>query len=69
MGSDPHQVTVPDSLDGLRFDKALAALTDLSRSHARRLIEAVRAKDPSKAVQKRCEKLLIQLAATNPARR
>ena len=39
MGRDTQQVTVPAELEGVRFDKALAAMTDLSRSHARRLID------------------------------
>lgn len=39
MGSDTQQVVVTEELAGERFDKALAALSGLSRSHARRLID------------------------------
>ena len=43
MGGAAQQVTVPASLDGARFDVALAQLAGLSRTGARRLIESGRA--------------------------
>ncbi len=39
MGSDTQQIAVPPELDGVRFDKALAAMAHISRTLARRLIE------------------------------
>jgi 23S rRNA pseudouridine1911/1915/1917 synthase len=43
MGSDTDEVVVSAELEGERFDKALAALSGLSRSHARRLIDGMNA--------------------------
>ena len=40
MGGEKQEVTVPASLEGARFDVALAALARVSRAQARRLIEA-----------------------------
>ena len=40
MGSDTQQVAVPPELDGVRFDKALAAMAHISRTQARRLIDS-----------------------------
>lgn len=43
MGGQPEQVNVPATLDGTRFDVALASLAAVSRSQARRLIGSGRA--------------------------
>lgn len=40
MGGEAQQVTVPGSLDGARFDVALASLAGVSRTRARGLIES-----------------------------
>ena len=40
MGGEAQQVTVPESLDGARFDVALSVLAGVSRTRARRLIES-----------------------------
>ena len=40
MGSDTQQIAVPAELDGVRYDKALAVMADISRSRARKMIES-----------------------------